>query len=343
MPPASPAPTSPKKSSRWGDLAIRFISAITIIVFEFLVLGAGHIAIFAEIFILQFVAVHELVRITEDESKRGLLSWYLRALPCFMTTLTSYLVTAPLLLRNFLDPSFFLLKYHHFICFCAGALIIVLFVINLTPENDSYAFTRFGWSLIACVVLIVPISCYVYVTYYSLFWFFICVCLIALNDTAAYFCGRMFGRHRLIKLSPNKTVEGFVGAVIFTVIAGWFLPLIFAKYPFTYCPGIKPYDFHVTCEVPEEFVMKDIPFFGNMIRCYPAQIHSLVLAVFASLIAPFGGFLGSGLKRAYNIKDFGNLIPGHGGIIDRVDCQFVMAGFAYLYISTFVRNNNFEF
>lgn len=53
----------------------------------------------------------------------------------------------------------------------------------------------------------------------------------------------------------------------------------------------------------------------------PFQIHTLVMAVFASLVAPFGGFFASGFKRAFNLKDFGDSIPGHGGLTDRMDCQ----------------------
>jgi CDP-diglyceride synthetase len=53
----------------------------------------------------------------------------------------------------------------------------------------------------------------------------------------------------------------------------------------------------------------------------PYQFHLLVMACFASLVAPFGGFFASGFKRAFNIKDFGSSIPGHGGMTDRMDCQ----------------------
>ena len=54
------------------------------------------------------------------------------------------------------------------------------------------------------------------------------------------------------------------------------------------------------------------------------------MAVFASFVAPFGGFLASGFKRARNIKDFASLIPGHGGLTDRMDCQLLMGAFAYV-------------
>lgn len=62
----------------------------------------------------------------------------------------------------------------------------------------------------------------------------------------------------------------------------------------------------------------------------------MVFATFASLIAPFGGFFASGLKRTFKVKDFGDSIPGHGGITDRMDCQFIMGLFAYMYYQSFI-------
>jgi len=66
----------------------------------------------------------------------------------------------------------------------------------------------------------------------------------------------------------------------------------------------------------------------------------LCLACFASLVAPFGGFFASGFKRAFNIKDFGHSIPGHGGMTDRMDCQFLMGVFTYVYYSNLIREHH---
>jgi phosphatidate cytidylyltransferase len=77
-----------------------------------------------------------------------------------------------------------------------------------------------------------------------------------------------------------------------------------------------------------ELVLKDV---------YPIQIHALWLGFFASVVAPFGGFLASAIKRAYGIKDFGAILPGHGGVTDRLDCQFMMALFVWVHYNTFVR------
>jgi phosphatidate cytidylyltransferase len=65
----------------------------------------------------------------------------------------------------------------------------------------------------------------------------------------------------------------------------------------------------------------------------PAQVHALVVSLFASLIAPFGGLFASGVKRAFRIKDFGVAIPGHGGFTDRFDCHILMAAFIYCYLT----------
>ena len=62
----------------------------------------------------------------------------------------------------------------------------------------------------------------------------------------------------------------------------------------------------------------------------------MVIASFASLIAPFGGFFASGVKRAFRIKDFGDTIPGHGGITDRFDCHGLMGIFTYIFLTSVI-------
>merc|ERR1711881_694993 len=73
------------------------------------------------------------------------------------------------------------------------------------------------------------------------------------------------------------------------------------------------------------------------VSLYPFLLHAFFMSIFASVIGPFGGFFASGFKRAFKIKDFGDVIPGHGGIMDRFDCQFLMATFVNVYIHSFIR------
>ena len=73
-----------------------------------------------------------------------------------------------------------------------------------------------------------------------------------------------------------------------------------------------------------------------VVTLLPIQLHALCLGVFASVVAPFGGFFASGIKRAYQLDDFASIIPGHGGVYDRVDCQLIMGLATQVYFATFI-------
>ena len=195
----------------------------------------------------------------------------------------------------------------------------------------------------------------------GMIWFFLPVALVITNDIWAYICGITFGRTQLIKLSPKKTVEGFVGAWIFTIIFGVIMTNFIMRYSYFICPvnvsflpSPSPCIAQLTpsqdlganiftglqCHPNPVFIPHPytIPLWGRTVTIHvaPMEFHTLVLATFASLIAPFGGFFASGLKRTFKIKDFGDSIPGHGGITDRMDCQFIMGFFTFLYYQSFI-------
>ena len=98
--------------------------------------------------------------------------------------------------------------------------------------------------------------------------------------------------------------------------------------------------------VPKTYSLPHLFFLGEdttlSFSVAPMQFHTLALATFASLIAPFGGFFASGLKRTFKIKDFGQSIPGHGGMTDRMDCQFIMGFFAHMYYHSFIAVNKVQ-
>jgi phosphatidate cytidylyltransferase len=184
--------------------------------------------------------------------------------------------------------------------------------------------------------------------------------LIISNDVWAYFFGFFWGRTPLIQLSPKKTWEGFLGGFLMTVITGFFLSRFLAQFTHLICPQ---YDFWAwripDCSanlalpfqmnryrLPLTFLQtlwKPIAMFvstdptGETIGVMPVQWHGVGLGIFASVIAPFGGFFASGFKRAFKFKDFGDLIPGHGGVTDRMDCQIMMGMFVHVYYNAFVR------
>ncbi len=119
------------------------------------------------------------------------------------------------------------------------------------------------------------------------------------NDTAAYFAGRFLGRHKLYPaVSPNKTWEGFAGGLVGSV-GGMFIARAFFFPVFTVA-------------------------------------DCLLLGVFGGILGPIGDLCESMLKRAYGVKDSGKAIPGHGGILDRIDALLFNAPLVFVYI-TFVR------
>ena len=166
-----------------------------------------------------------------------------------------------------------------------------------------------------------------------------------MNDTSAYFCGFFMGKKIVNKpltaLSPNKTWEGFIGAIFCTVAWGWFVSDYLAGWNWFICPRRLYIDDANNCNPPTVFVHQTYTvdeLGGYTFTCRPIQLHMIALALFASIIAPFGGFMASGMKRAYNIKDFSSVIPGHGGFTDRMDCQFIMLFCTHVHYRTFIHS-----
>lgn len=159
----------------------------------------------------------------------------------------------------------------------------------------------------------------------GLIWLLGPMCLVFVNDTAAYFCGRYLPwkkRHPLIKLSPNKTWEGYLGAAVFTVGFAYLSVLIYQQFPEILGESYIFENYHL---VPSENVENRVPW-----SCF----HAFIIAGFISIFGPFGGFFASAIKRGYGIEDFGTYFPGHGGVIDRFDCVILTNTFIYFYLKS---------
>lgn len=224
----------------------------------------------------------------------------------------------------------------------------VFFVASLQPNHYKFQFTNFGWTHMALYLIVCQAHFIINNVFEGMIWFFLPAALVITNDIFAYICGMTFGRTQLIKLSPKKTVEGFVGAWIMTVIWAILLVNLMSRSKYFICPvndlganiftglecDVNPVFIPRTYELPDYLFLPEGTSLSVTFK--PLHMHALVLASFASLIAPFGGFFASGLKRTFNIKDFGDSIPGHGGMTDRMDCQFIMGFFAYVYYHSFI-------
>eukprot|EP01101_Sappina_pedata_P012046 TRINITY_DN8210_c0_g1_i1.p1 TRINITY_DN8210_c0_g1~~TRINITY_DN8210_c0_g1_i1.p1 ORF type:complete len:423 (+),score=149.99 TRINITY_DN8210_c0_g1_i1:2-1270(+) len=365
----SPIVTAPAKSKakkemlidsadRWAKWVIRTKSTIVMVVGFAIILYLGHLALLALIFAIVMLGLNEIMNIRMMKLKKeheGVIP-LVKSLDWYFFFATSVFIYGRFLLARF--PTFFLKHWilkefaYHFITIVFGLFILgfVAFVLNLRKGTLKLQFKQFAWTVMTILMMAVPGSFHVMNLFEGLFWLFFPACLVISNDIWAYIFGFFFGRTPLIKLSPKKTWEGFIGAFIMTIITSFFLSYLLAQYPFFICPRVDLLETPTTCvpnsvfvwttyELPTELILilQKLGISLTEISFYPIQLHALIFGFFASLIAPFGGFFASGFKRAFKIKDFADTIPGHGGITDRMDCQAVMGIFAFVYFNGFIR------
>ncbi|RDX54858.1 hypothetical protein OH76DRAFT_1397170 [Lentinus brumalis] len=247
---------------------------------------------------------------------------------------------------------------HRFVSFMLYLIGFVGFVLSLKRGYLKQQFGLFCWVHMTLLLIVVSSHFIVNNILEGLIWFWVPASLVICNDVFAYVWGITVGRTPLIALSPKKTVEGFVGAFFSTIVFGLLWGTYFMRFDYMICPmndlGVTAFSGDLHCNPNPIFVWREweMPsplraFIGPVLGDYfatipyaPYQFHLLVLACFASLVAPFGGFFASGFKRAFDIKDFGHSIPGHGGMTDRMDCQFLMGVFTYVYYSSLIRDNH---
>lgn len=128
----------------------------------------------------------------------------------------------------------------------------------------------------------------------GILWIFLVLILVFLGDTGAYYVGSYFGRHKLCPaVSPNKTIEGSIGGIAASLGAGALFKHFFLPF--------SPWGL------------------------------SLLLFFSISIFSQIGDLFESQLKRVHKIKDSGALLPGHGGVLDRIDALLFAAPVAYFF------------
>lgn len=179
-----------------------------------------------------------------------------------------------------------------------GILIFwVLLFAEMMLGGMKLEFRKVAVSMVAGIVLPLLLGAIVRIhsTEYGRHFIFVPFIMAFLSDTGAYFAGYFFGKHKLAPvISPKKTVEGVVGGVL-GAIAGMLIYCLVLQFAFSFKVN---YGF------------------------------ALIYGVTGSLGAVFGDLCFSVIKRQTGIKDYGNLIPGHGGILDRFDSMMVVGPLA---------------
>ncbi|XP_066138348.1 phosphatidate cytidylyltransferase, photoreceptor-specific-like [Euwallacea fornicatus] len=240
-----------------------------------------------------------------------------------------------------------LFKYHKFLSFCLYMTGMIWFLSLLRRKVIRQQFSLLAWVHFLCIIIVLQSYMIIQNLFEGLVWVVIPVTLVFVNDIFAYIFGRFYGKTPLIKVSPKKTLEGFLGGGLGALTLGILISWAVCHIDHMVCPTkfIPVEDsIKMTTECTRSFIFQPISYSLGLfsVNYYPFLFHIIILTLFASLIAPFGGFCASGFKRAFNTKDFGDLIPGHGGMMDRFDCQYLMATFVNVYIISFVRNYSVE-
>lgn len=236
------------------------------------------------------VALFEFYRMTEKEGAKVVGGKWYNILSGVLIFSTAFLYLADICT--------------HALPFLAIGYLLSLFVAAVLTNRKnifrSTAYAVLGQVYITLPLCILMLISYKHQTltpdYHPVFALAIFV-LIWVNDTFAYLVGSLLGKHKLIeRISPKKTIEGFAGGVLFSMIAAIALAHFFPVYPLGFWIG-----------------------FGAN----------------AAIFGTLGDLFESLIKRTYEVKDSGNIIPGHGGVLDRIDSLLFVIPAIYLYLLLF--------
>ncbi|KAL1945801.1 hypothetical protein VTO73DRAFT_1803 [Trametes versicolor] len=367
--PAEPSPQDAEKAKKKASFVTRTLWTFIMIGGFITLLLMGHAYMIILVMLCQTLVYREVTALFSlrrkdvgDGNARGRDPWS-KTLNWYFFAVTNYFLYGESIIYYFKHVVFSNAQLtpfatnHRFVSFTLYLIGFVGFVLSLKRGYLKQQFGLFCWVHMSLLLIVVSSHFIVNNILEGLIWFWVPASLVICNDVFAYIWGITVGRTPLIKLSPKKTVEGFVGAFFSTIIFGLLWGSYFSRFDYMICPmrdlGVTAWSGQ-SCEPNPVFVWRDwqMPaplsaplstIMGHQVTAIPYapyHLHLLVLSCFASLVAPFGGFFASGFKRAFDIKDFGHSIPGHGGMTDRMDCQFLMGVFTYVYYSSLIRDNH---
>lgn len=175
--------------------------------------------------------------------------------------------------------------------FLAFALLFLFRIRDITTAAREVSYAALGFLYIPLLLMHLVM---LRLTPYGIEWLLVIMLIVMTNDSAAYYSGSAFGKHRLYPLvSPKKSIEGALGGLVGS-IGGTLL----AK--FTFFPQLSLAD-------------------------------ALLTAILIGILGQTGDLFESLLKRSFGVKDSGNSIPGHGGVLDRLDSIIFAAPATYYY------------
>lgn len=227
-------------------------------------------------------AFHELFNLKLGEKKLSLLIQFL-----------AYLAVGFLILNNYQSKELVIMMDYRILTFMLFIFMIPLVIIG---DNNKYNLQDALYLLGSVLFIGFSFNLMILIRNYSMnhfMYFFVITCF---TDTFALLTGKLIGKHKLAEaISPNKTIEGFIGGTVMGTFVG-------------------------------------LMYYLTVINSNVSLVNVLIVTVTLSMIGQIGDLIFSQIKRYYNKKDFSNLIPGHGGILDLLDSILFVVVTAILFI-----------
>ncbi len=266
------------------ELFIRSISGLVYVMVIIASCLTGMYGQFLLVFLLTLTAMAEWMQLRKNEPVK----------------LSVGLSTVIILLLIYSYHSFFKesdIKFSLFSTFIF-LFIIILYISQSFSTKRGNNLARLFHVTFALIYIGIPMFLITLIPFYKaerINWILLSVfILIWAGDTFAYLSGRFLGKHKFFeRISPNKTWEGFIGGIIFTLLTAWIMSNYFD---------------------------------------YLSLVEWLGLAGIVSIFSTLGDLFESAVKRYFQVKDSGRFIPGHGGILDRIDSLLFALPAAYFYL-----------
>lgn len=285
-------------------LSTRIVSSIFGIALVSFVVFSGTTALGIGIFVLSIIGLYEFYSIAEKKGYRPVK--FVGYLSCFSILFLGMKGEANLI-KHYIPivgiPDFRLTYY-----FCFGVYIIILILLMASIFfKHKYNFvdisiTTFGMLYVTFLFSFIVLTRNL--EFGKLFIWLIFISAWA-TDSSAYFIGRAMGKHKLIpSVSPKKTVEGAIAGVCGCMLAAG----LFGSYIVT------------------NFAHITVPHF-----------HYVIIGLLNGIFSQMGDLAASSIKRFADVKDYGKIIPGHGGVLDRFDSTLLIAPTVYFYITMLLK------
>ena len=289
-----------------NSFMIRFRSSVILMAVAITAMVLGSYTLFGVIVLITMIGLMELYRVVDvNKSKAGAVG-YIIAFLYFLRIFFQYFIIPDLNIIDLMSENkiCFNLWINSFAIIIALLIILALAVYVLTfPKYNSEQITMvvFGFFYVVMPLMYIFQTRQLSGGEYAVWLIFIGSWG---SDTMAYVVGRKIGRTKIApKLSPKKSLEGLIGGIVGAALIGVIFAIIFKS------------------QLEESF--------SN-----PILLFGLTGAI-GSVVSQIGDMAASAIKRNKGIKDYGTLIPGHGGILDRFDSVIFIAPIVYLMISVF--------